>query len=61
MFGPTGKEEEEVVTVHPRAMFIPQDGWTFLAAGSKMHKLKRNNLGEKILTIFLFCLYTFVK
>uniref|UniRef100_A0A669B1J7 Polymerase (DNA directed) nu n=1 Tax=Oreochromis niloticus TaxID=8128 RepID=A0A669B1J7_ORENI len=27
----TGKEEE-VVTVHPRAMFIPQEGWTFLAA-----------------------------
>ncbi|KAF7664462.1 hypothetical protein LDENG_00175690 [Lucifuga dentata] len=28
-----GKEEkEEVVTVHPRAMFIPQEGWTFLAA-----------------------------
>uniref|UniRef100_A0A8C2X349 Polymerase (DNA directed) nu n=1 Tax=Cyclopterus lumpus TaxID=8103 RepID=A0A8C2X349_CYCLU len=25
-------KEEEVVTVHPRAMFIPQDGWTFLAA-----------------------------
>ncbi|XP_070711310.1 DNA polymerase nu [Pempheris klunzingeri] len=24
--------EEEVVTVHPRAMFIPQEGWTFLAA-----------------------------
>nr|XP_057922479.1 DNA polymerase nu isoform X2 [Doryrhamphus excisus] len=24
--------EEEVVTVHPRAMFIPQDGWTFVAA-----------------------------
>uniref|UniRef100_A0A3Q3MQU0 Polymerase (DNA directed) nu n=1 Tax=Mastacembelus armatus TaxID=205130 RepID=A0A3Q3MQU0_9TELE len=28
---PTGKEEE-VVTVHPRAMFIPQEGWTFIAA-----------------------------
>uniref|UniRef100_A0A3Q0SH24 Polymerase (DNA directed) nu n=1 Tax=Amphilophus citrinellus TaxID=61819 RepID=A0A3Q0SH24_AMPCI len=27
----TGKEEE-VVTVHPRAMFIPQEGCTFLAA-----------------------------
>ncbi|KAM6960389.1 DNA polymerase nu [Tautogolabrus adspersus] len=25
-------KEEEVVTVHPRAMFIPQDGWTFLSA-----------------------------
>ncbi|XP_034757074.1 DNA polymerase nu isoform X2 [Etheostoma cragini] len=25
-------KEEEVVTVHPRAMFIPQEGWTFLAA-----------------------------
>ncbi|XP_034532138.1 DNA polymerase nu isoform X3 [Notolabrus celidotus] len=24
--------KEEVVTVHPRAMFIPQDGWTFLSA-----------------------------
>ncbi|XP_036072484.1 DNA polymerase nu [Oryzias melastigma] len=24
--------EEEVVTVHPRAMFVPQKGWTFLAA-----------------------------
>ncbi|XP_034425316.1 DNA polymerase nu isoform X3 [Hippoglossus hippoglossus] len=26
-------KEEEVVTVHPRAMFIPQKGCTFLAAG----------------------------
>ncbi|XP_056299250.1 DNA polymerase nu [Pseudoliparis swirei] len=25
-------KEEEVVTVHPRAMFIPHDGWTFLSA-----------------------------
>ncbi|KAM8900468.1 LOW QUALITY PROTEIN: DNA polymerase nu [Spinachia spinachia] len=25
-------KEEELVTVHPRAMFVPQDGWTFLAA-----------------------------
>ncbi|XP_028285604.1 DNA polymerase nu [Parambassis ranga] len=25
-------KEEEVVTVHPRTMFIPQEGWTFLAA-----------------------------
>ncbi|KAM7366368.1 hypothetical protein PAMP_015814 [Pampus punctatissimus] len=25
-------KDEEVVTVHPRAMFIPQEGWTFLAA-----------------------------
>ncbi|XP_051799580.1 DNA polymerase nu [Acanthochromis polyacanthus] len=25
-------KEEEVVTVHPRAMFIPHEGWTFLAA-----------------------------
>ncbi|XP_026209305.1 DNA polymerase nu [Anabas testudineus] len=25
-------KEEEVVTVHPRVMFIPQEGWTFLAA-----------------------------
>ncbi|KAM4611595.1 DNA polymerase nu [Polymixia lowei] len=25
-------KEAEVVMVHPRAMFIPQDGWTFLAA-----------------------------
>ncbi|KAM9406208.1 DNA polymerase nu [Salvelinus alpinus] len=25
-------KEAEVVTVHPRAMFIPQDGYTFLAA-----------------------------
>ncbi|XP_054609942.1 DNA polymerase nu isoform X2 [Dunckerocampus dactyliophorus] len=24
--------EEEVVTVHPRDMFIPQEGWTFVAA-----------------------------
>ncbi len=23
----------DVVTVHPRAMFIPQEGWTFLSAG----------------------------
>lgn len=29
---PIGKEEE-VVNIHPRAMFIPQNGWTFLAAG----------------------------
>ncbi|XP_071315801.1 uncharacterized protein [Trachinotus anak] len=28
----TQGKEEEVVTVHPRAMFIPQKGWTFLAA-----------------------------
>ncbi|XP_055085223.1 DNA polymerase nu [Periophthalmus magnuspinnatus] len=28
---PAGKEEE-VVTVHPRAMFIPKEGWTFLSA-----------------------------
>ncbi|KAM3857766.1 DNA polymerase nu, partial [Diretmus argenteus] len=26
------RKEPEVVTVHPRTMFIPQDGWTFLAA-----------------------------
>ncbi|XP_058481284.1 DNA polymerase nu isoform X2 [Solea solea] len=25
-------KEEEVLSVHPRAMFIPQKGWTFLAA-----------------------------
>ncbi|KAM4714500.1 DNA polymerase nu [Anableps anableps] len=25
-------KEEEVVTVHPRDMFIPREGWTFLAA-----------------------------
>ncbi|XP_055012161.1 DNA polymerase nu [Boleophthalmus pectinirostris] len=25
-------KEEEVVTVHPRAMFIPKEGWTFLSA-----------------------------
>ncbi|KAM6949550.1 LOW QUALITY PROTEIN: DNA polymerase nu [Aplochiton taeniatus] len=25
-------KEEEVVTVHPRALFVSQDGWTFLAA-----------------------------
>ncbi|CAJ1086006.1 DNA polymerase nu [Xyrichtys novacula] len=25
-------KEKEVVTVHPRAMFIPKDGWTFLSA-----------------------------
>ncbi|XP_062300432.1 DNA polymerase nu [Scomber scombrus] len=25
-------KDEEVVTVHPRAMFIPQEGWGFLAA-----------------------------
>lgn len=36
---PTGKEEE-VVTVHPRAMFIPQEGWTFLAAGRNISKVK---------------------
>lgn len=33
MLFPTGKEEE-VVNIHPRAMFIPQNGWTFLAAGT---------------------------
>uniref|UniRef100_A0A3P8ZGS3 DNA-directed DNA polymerase n=1 Tax=Esox lucius TaxID=8010 RepID=A0A3P8ZGS3_ESOLU len=31
VFGPLGKEAE-VVTVHPRSMFIPQDGYSFLAA-----------------------------
>ncbi|KAM3590202.1 uncharacterized protein V6R79_005780 [Siganus canaliculatus] len=25
-------KEDEVVTVHPRAMFIPQEGWSFLSA-----------------------------
>ncbi|XP_041636065.1 DNA polymerase nu [Cheilinus undulatus] len=25
-------KEEKVVTIHPRAMFVPQDGWTFLSA-----------------------------
>ncbi|XP_032439872.1 DNA polymerase nu [Xiphophorus hellerii] len=25
-------KEEEVVTIHPRDMFIPREGWTFLAA-----------------------------
>ncbi|XP_054603667.2 DNA polymerase nu isoform X2 [Nothobranchius furzeri] len=25
-------KEKEVVTVHPRATFVPQEGWTFLAA-----------------------------
>uniref|UniRef100_A0A3B4ECC7 DNA-directed DNA polymerase family A palm domain-containing protein n=1 Tax=Pygocentrus nattereri TaxID=42514 RepID=A0A3B4ECC7_PYGNA len=25
-------KEEEFVTVHPRSMFIPQEGWTFLSA-----------------------------
>ncbi|KAK7910326.1 hypothetical protein WMY93_015010 [Mugilogobius chulae] len=25
-------KEDEVVTVHPRAMFIPKEGWTFLSA-----------------------------
>ncbi|XP_029939890.1 DNA polymerase nu [Salarias fasciatus] len=25
-------KEEEVVTVHPRAMFVPPEGWSFLAA-----------------------------
>uniref|UniRef100_A0A8C7SY20 Polymerase (DNA directed) nu n=1 Tax=Oncorhynchus mykiss TaxID=8022 RepID=A0A8C7SY20_ONCMY len=29
---PSSSIEAEVVTVHPRAMFIPQDGYTFLAA-----------------------------
>lgn len=29
----TGREEE-VMTVHPRAVFIPLEGWTFLAAGT---------------------------
>lgn len=28
----TGKQEE-VVAVHPRDLFIPQDSWTFLSAG----------------------------
>lgn len=26
-------KEEEVVNIHPRSLFIPQNGWTFLAAG----------------------------
>lgn len=34
---PTGKKEEEeegeVVNIHPRTMFIPQEGWSFLSAG----------------------------
>lgn len=41
-FVPTEKEEE-VVKIHPRAMFIPQEGWTFVAAG-KLHKIKCNEL-----------------
>lgn len=36
---PTGKEEE-VVSIHPRAMFIPQEGWTFLAAGKTISNVK---------------------
>ncbi|KAI4884978.1 hypothetical protein NFI96_020253 [Prochilodus magdalenae] len=28
----TQGKEAELVTVHPRSMFIPQDGWTFLSA-----------------------------
>lgn len=40
---PTGKEEE-VVTVHPRAMFIPQEGWTFLAAGKTTSDAKSSCL-----------------
>lgn len=30
---PAGKEEEQVVNIHPRTMFIPQEGWSFLSAG----------------------------
>ncbi|CAL9694627.1 unnamed protein product [Knipowitschia caucasica] len=26
------EKEDEVVTVHPRAMFVPKEGWTFLSA-----------------------------
>ena len=36
---PSGKEAE-VVEVHPRNMFIPQEGWTFLAAGIFRQKTK---------------------
>lgn len=31
-------KEAEVVTVHPRTMFIPQEGWTFLAAGESTNR-----------------------
>lgn len=34
----TGKDEE-VVNIHPRSMFIPQNGWTFLAAGKSTFSL----------------------
>eukprot|EP00066_Takifugu_rubripes_P028942 XP_011618208.1 PREDICTED: DNA polymerase nu isoform X2 [Takifugu rubripes] len=30
--GSIQEKEEEVVKIHPRAMFIPQEGWTFVAA-----------------------------
>lgn len=33
-------KEDEVVTVHPRAMFIPQEGCMFLAAGEEIGSIK---------------------
>lgn len=32
-------QEDEVVNIHPRAMFIPQNGWTFLAAGTTINNV----------------------
>lgn len=29
-----------MVTVHPRSMFIPQEGWTFVAAGKALCLIK---------------------
>lgn len=46
---PTGKEkEEEVISIHPRAMFIPQQGWTFLAAGKTISNVKTSFLRSSI-------------
>ncbi|XP_065104594.1 DNA polymerase nu [Paramisgurnus dabryanus] len=33
-------KESEVVTVHPRAMFIPREGWTFLSADFRQVELR---------------------
>ncbi|XP_037336758.2 DNA polymerase nu [Pungitius pungitius] len=49
-------KEEEVVTVHPRAMFVPQDGWTFLAADFcqvELRLLAHLSADPELLRIFL--------
>lgn len=48
---PTGKEEEEVVNIHPRTTFIPQEGWSFLSAG----KNRGNSVPGLLYSIFMSC------